>query len=340
MTLSNTGYRTKIYNDLDVIHFKDFELTSIKNILSQSDENTADVFKQFLIDPTVSKYKYDTPGKKEYNHRVGYKLTVLLPLRMNAIERRSFAEDFIARLLGNYKLPWICEEETKGLGTYLNYYILISRKYNTSKETALYRKSYGYRSSKTGRMCKDTDENALMIYQPGDIYATKISEWSHKVRFFEMSGAEFDIFKKHIEALYSLVIKEINQAFSVTKQYFSNIKHKQVDNLNSYKNINFNKNVMYYNSIMSLMNERIRWLEQMIYSPAKYSQDQELLTSYKNIVYSYKARLKNKKYSYNKRFKLSINPLIRGDVFKENLYSLYDMFEEDIYQFLKQYIMH
>lgn len=338
MKQSNTRYRTSVYNNLDVIHFKDFEMSSIKNIICQSEKNTLEVFEQFLIDPTVSKYNYGTPGKKEYRHRIGYKLTILLPLRMNAVERKTFAEDFMVRLLDNYKLPWICEEEARGLGTYLNYYVLISRKYHVPKETVIYRESYGYRSSKTGRICKDTDENAVMIYKPGDVYSTRISEWSHKVRFFEMSSEEFEVFKKHIEALFSLVVKEINQNFSIEKKAFTYKKHKTLGDIKSYKNINFNQNIKYYNSILILMNDRIRWLETMLFSPAKFAQDSLILRAYQEILHKYKARIKNETFSYKKRLKLSINPLIRGDVYKENLFLLYETFENDVEQFINTYI--
>lgn len=331
----------KIYNDLQPLYFENYEdCLNEYDLVASSHSNSLDLINEYATDSTINKWDYGTPGKKVYRNRMGNTLDVLLPMNLGDDKIEMFAIQFMNTLLAGQYFIWICEKYKKGNAAYLKYTVISSKKYTIPKEVYSKRQSDGFRNSKTGRLCSANHPDAVVAYKKGDKYGVKQLNWSLKKRFFEMTSSQFAEFKANVEKAFILTIQSLIKGVNVITHHFKQKKFKIVGRLNSWENINFNRNIWIYNLEIDRMNRMIDELDRIIYSPAGYYQDSELKQVYENLYYSFRQRLKSGKFRPSKKRKLtiSINPLIPTRIFRENIELLSALFEDEINVFISKYI--
>ena len=332
---------TKLYNDLQPLYFKDFEPTlESTDVVSSSRPEALSMILEYYSDDTVNRWSYGTPGKKEYHHRMGHTLEIMLPLNLGLKHIAEFSKSFMNRLLAGQSFVWICEYYEKGQGRHLKYTLLSAKKYKTPKESYLTRKSDGYKNAKTGKMCKATDKEAIIAYKKGDKYANKLLNWSKRKRFFEMTKKQFSEFRTNLEIAFTLAVQQFIKGCKVITNNKKKKKYKMVGPANSWMNINFNRNIWQYNVFIDLMNEEIEDLDRMIYSPAKYYQDPEIKSSIDNIYHKYRTPIENSRFRVKSgdKYRKSINPYAPAVIFEPNMKLLVNTFLEEIETFKKTYI--
>lgn len=308
---------------------------------SEGVEQIEQYWNEFMNDNTIRRYKYtDRENGKKYEHRFGYSMTILIPKGVDVGSYGTIAKNVMKELLvGHKQVSWIAEATTQGKGSYLTFTICLAKKYKKDKTVRVFYSNDVYKHSEKKCFTKASDPNAILVYKKGDVKEEVQTTWSKKIRLFEMEKSEF--INNFIPMLKRIVTRSINLVKKIKAgNYLKYIKHVTLEDKR--KTIYYNINVRYYNDFIAEANMKLRYWENAIYSDSKYYQDEATLTSWnafkqKFLGYTHKRTFKYKS-SSNNYIKISLNPWINTTTFKENIVTLFDVFEMKLDWFLTKHI--
>lgn len=308
---------------------------------SHSLEKVKSIWEQYMDDETIRRYQYEErKNGKKYEHRFGYRLEILIPEGLTKQEKIEVSHFFMKELLkGVKKVSWVCEYIQIKNGHYLNFSILLAKKYNKMIEVKEYYNSDVYRNKYTGGFINKDHQDAKLVANKGDVKKVFNTHWSIKIRLFEMSKNDF--INEFIPRIQNIIIKALRQVRKVREVAFlKGIKHVTLDDPK--KSVYYNKNIRYFNTMVDELNlELLRW-EDAIYSPAKYCHDSETLKQWNHLKGRFKSFTKKKRFkigtSSSKTYKLSLHPWISCDKYSDNIDSFKNLFYKDLDVFLKKHI--
>ena len=316
----------------------------IRNLITVKQEHDAAVYKYAesdhmyqLFNKLDSHTKNKTYNYTKYQHCLGYCIEVLLPKTIKRADYAEFITTVAAEILTGHKLPWIAHIVRRGLGLYV-VVAVAQRKYHEKPiEIKVLRKASIYRNKVSKLWCNKDDPQAELVHEEGSVKSSYESNWSKKVRLFEMSRAEFNLFRIKLENVIRKALVKLNVIVRESN-YFKRIKQYSFTNKKGNRLIYVNINVNYYNHIIYEMNHRYNLLYEMVYSPGKFYQEQETITAFYELMRKYKTLLKKRKFKHESGIKLPFSPYFRSDLFKENIYSFYEQFQSDCLDFWGDYI--
>ena len=135
-------------------------------------------------------------NKKVYSNIYAHQMEVMIPVAMTDSLKHDFIKKFMCAVNPLYKLNsflYCYKFITKGKGSYISV-LCFTRKYFKRQRlmTVTYEKDYIY-SSKTKRLCKIDDPNAVLVHKKGDV--KKDENGSPVKETFFVSKTEQEIFK-------------------------------------------------------------------------------------------------------------------------------------------------
>ncbi|WP_159649724.1 hypothetical protein [Erysipelothrix aquatica] len=308
---------------------------------SESMENIESLWKEYMDDETVRRYKYtDREAGKKYEHRFGYTLTILLPQSILLESYSSIAHSVMNELLKTHKkVSWIAEATKQGEGTYITFTLCLAKRYKADKTVKVFYTHDVYKHKTKKHFIKEGHPDAYLTHKAGDLKSEIQTSWSNKIRLFEMEKKEF--IDNFIPMLKRVVCRAINKVKKIkTGKYLKYIKHTLL--ANKKKTVYYNINVRYYNDFVADVNLKLRYWENAIYSGAKYYQEEDLIRDWNALKQRFIAYTRNRKFklttSGNRTIKLSLNPWINTVTFRENIQSIHELFDEQLDNILSKYI--
>lgn len=328
------------YSDLQVLN--DLPLVNLDSVVASSEDVDVllDHWSTYMTDESVRKYNYTTRTKgKKYQHRFGYTLEVLIPHAIQDSEYFDLAHSFMDSLLTKHKkVGWIAERVKRGNGAYLKFTLCLSKRYKSKKEFVLTYEKDIYRDASTGYFTSADNKNAIKVSSAGDVKKVLLTDWSKKIRLFEMSRSEFS--DHFIPLLENLLMNAVNKLHNIKKARFLRyIKHKTL--YNRRKSCFYNSNIRYFNRLISSFNTKLAYWDKAIYSEAKFYQDAEVISSFRRLKSELRTYTKRGQVTFtfsNREFKFSLNPWINVVSFRQNIEVLERYLDLKLNKFLNTYI--
>lgn len=199
------------------------------------------------------KYRKNTE-KKEYKHRYGIEIEILLPEEFNI----SFIKEFSISLFNflmknkNIKLPFYSYVIEKGQGRYLRC-IIFEREYYTTPLTIEKKLTKNiYINSETKKYCKSNNPNAILLKAAGTVISTRQTNLSNKVEWFYFSNQKKNPFKDFQKKIDDFIISEfLTYGIPIMPSFFT-------------QRINIKKYPLNYREGLKLLNKFLRDIDKMI----------------------------------------------------------------------------
>lgn len=322
------------HNRYPLRSLEQFHQDCLAAIFSYSVSSTVeDLFKELEDHTKQRSYSYT-----KYQHCLGYCIEVLLPKAIQRKDYPTFITAVADEVLSGHKLPWLARIVRRGMGLYVVIAFAQRKYHETPVDVTVVRKAAVYRNRLSKLWCSKDDPEAELIYEEGSVKSSYTSHWSKKVRLFEMRKEELKLFGIRIENAVRKALVKLNVIVRESN-YFKAIKQFGFKNRQGKRSVYVNINVDYYNQIISEMNYHYNLLYEILYSPGKFYQDNETLEAYYQVMRKYKSILDKKKFKSESGVKLPFSPYFRSDLFKENIYAVYEQFRMDCLEFSNEYIM-
>lgn len=330
-------------HDVSIYNFY-YDRYPIRSLETIKQEHDTAVYKYAVSDTMYELFKdLDSHTKeraynyKKYQHCLGYCIEVLLPKTIQRNDYPAFITAVAEEILSGNKLPWIAHVVRRGMGLYV-IIAFAQRKYHEKPiEIKVLREAAVYRNKVSKLWCKEDDPEAELVYEEGSVKSSYTSNWSKKVRLFEMGKEELKLFRMKIENVVRKALVKLNVMVRESN-YFKAIKQYAFTNKKGKRAVYVNVNVDYYNQIIYEMNYRYNFLYETLYSPGKFYQDNETLEAFYQLMRKYKSLLGKRKFKHESGVRLSFSPYFRSDRFKENIYSFYEQFKSECLNFWGDYI--
>lgn len=252
--------------------------------------------------------------------RYGVVLTFLLD--------KEYGNDTLVALSKNlmsyYKdLPAYAYVYKLGKGNYLEIYFSERYYYPAGKKVKIFANCDRYQNKKTGKICKSTDEDAVLIKKKGAFIRTDTITFSKKVRFFKFQSpkafeaAMNKLKNDFMDMLEECCGAEIEYGVSfkrIVKRGYIGAERKKIEVWNNT-----------FARMETVFNDAIKVLKEL--DCYEKSEKKKVFSFF----FKYYQRIYRKKFKYLDRFFIEINPIkkkYRNCV--EDAQSLFSMFTDDL----------
>lgn len=279
----------------------------LKLIIDKTPCGYSDFFKKLFAFERKRAYNYKT-----YKTRFCTTLKILIPQDIDTDNYKACVESLMNELLPK-ALPYVAFVLHEGKGTY--FYIAISEReyFEKAQKIEFFSAHDIYKNPKTGRLCKATDEGAILVTKQGDVVKTMRSIFSKKVKYFKF--ATNTLFKEFIDNSKKTCIK-IFKKFNAKDEecvIFKKFNYASLTNKESKKAKVYNK------VIKKIEKEFDRFYCGLIVT--KEISNKESRKKFMDLYRKYQKLIDNLGFTYsNKRYKIDF------DISKKSLLSVLDLF--------------
>ena len=227
-------------------------------------------------------------------------------------------------LIAKYEdLPAYAYTYKLGKGHYLEIYFSERHYYPDGKKVKIFANCDRYQNEKTGKICKSTDEDAILIKKKGSYIRTDTIIFSKKVRFFKFQSPKaFEAAMNKLKNDFMNMLEEYCNAKieygvsfkRIVKRGYIGAERKKIEVWNNT-----------FARMETVFNDAIKVLKEL--GCYEKSEKKKVFSFF----FKYYQRIYRKKFKYLDRFSIEINPIKKK--YKscvEDAQSLFSMFTNDL----------
>lgn len=136
---------------------------------------------------------------------MGFALEIMIPKQMEDVNQLRDVAEMTLRALGYEENgTFFVRHYHKQNGNYLGIFVTPRQRFSDAQDIVISRANKSrYRSSKTGKMCKESSRNAVLVCKKGDVLKTMKAWFSESHDFLDMSQGCFRVVVSKTKAILS-----------------------------------------------------------------------------------------------------------------------------------------
>lgn len=223
IAIKNGQKSTQYYTNAYVKMKTEYRIVNVRKFFRGCEYTTIDNWKEYTTRLVSHEDIYNDSARK--SNVKGVRYAVIFTIMIGEVNEQigEFVKEFVNKVKGQ---DYAYKTEKKGKAWYVNIMIFEREYLPEGKELLTCAKRDIYRSTKTGRICKQDDEFASLSRKKGDILSSETVYFTNKVKSFCFaSEAQFALFIKRIKLW---VLKKCKELFDVEiEEVFSSPKFQQ-----------------------------------------------------------------------------------------------------------------